>query len=539
MYWYWSSHHPWDFDFIMILVWLLIVSFTCGLLAWPVASINRTAGRLICIAGLFIDAMLILYIWIGQYGNLTAETHTGWILEYKAAWIAPLGITFHLAMDGLSLLLAALTIFLGISSVAASWNEIDENIGLFHFALMSVITGVLGIFIAVDLFLFYFFWELMLVPMFFLILIWGHENRIYAAIKFFIFTHAGSLFMLLSIIALYWISARRTGQYSFDYPGLLDASTNFGIFIILGFFIAFAVKLPVVPFHIWLPDAHTEAPTAGSVILAGLLLKTGAYGLIRFVLPMLTDTSRFLTYIALSLGLIGIFYGAIQAFGQRDLKRLVAYTSISHLGFVLLGIFAGTQTALQGAVVVMISHGLSTGALFIIAGMLQQRIGTRDLTKMGGLLPALPRMGAMTLFFALASLGLPGLANFIGEFLILAGTFEAYPWFAAVATLGFVVSSIYSLWMLYQVFHGPIQKSWEIKDIGFGEMINLSALAAALLWIGLFPQTLLTTAKMALENIKSPQSAKAEQSMQGVPNITIAEFRDIHINPAEGGNDTQ
>jgi NADH-quinone oxidoreductase subunit M len=513
----------------MILVWLLVITFASGLMAWLLARWNQSAGRLICFLGLAVDAVLVLYIWIAHYSGLTTAAGAGWILEYKSTWIAPLGINFHLAMDGLSLLLAALTVLLGICSVACSWKEINNHVGSFHFTLMAALTGILGVFTAMDLFLFYFFWELMLIPMFFLILIWGHENRIYAAVKFFIFTQAGGLFMLLSIIALYWIGVGATGQNTFDYPQLQGISMVGHFFIIIGFFVAFSVKLPVVGVHTWLPDAHTEAPTAGSVILAGLLLKTGAYGMIRFVLPLLDEASSLLTPLAIVLAVAGIFYGASMALGQKDVKRLVAYTSISHLGFVLLGIFAGTQMAWQGSVVIMLAHGLSTGALFIIIGSLQQRIGTRDMSRMGGLWAMLPRMGSMTLFFALASLGLPGLANFIGEFLVLAGTFQVYPWVAGVAAFGFVVSSVYSVWIIYRIFHGPVNKSWKTTDLRFGEMMNLSVLAAALVWIGLFPQTVLNTAKKSLENIKITQSTTVHRGTREVKNtgIKVIELEDI------------
>ena len=508
----------------MIIILLLSIIFFAGILAWVVTLWNCNAGRVVCFIGLALDAILLLYVWISRYGGFNAETNIGWILEYKTVWIAPLGISFHLAMDGFSLLLAALTVLLGISSVACSWNEIDRNVGGFHFTLMAVLTGILGVFTALDLFLFYFFWELMLVPMFFLIFIWGHKNKTYAAIKFFIFTQAGALFMLLAIVALYWISINTAGQNTFDYTRLIGMAITGHFLIVVGFFIAFAVKLPVTGVHMWLPDAYTEASTAGSVILAALLSKTGAYGIVRFMLPMTAKASS-LTLIAMVLAVVSIFYGAWTALGQKDVKRLVAYTSISHLGFVLLGVFAGTQMAFLGAVVIMIAHGLSTGALFIIIGALQERLATRDMSKMSGLWAALPRMGSMALFFALASLGLPGLANFIGEFLVLAGTFQNYPWFAGIASFGFVVSSIYSLWIIYRIFYGPFAESPKITDLRFGEMLNLSALAVVLLWIGFFPQTVLNTANAALKNIKFTQPAEIDQSLQKMNNkeIKIAE----------------
>jgi NADH-quinone oxidoreductase subunit M len=286
-------------------------------------------------------------------------------------------------------------------------------VGLFHLNLMLVLAGVTGVFLALDLFLFYFFWELMLVPMYFLIDLWGHENRHYAAIKFFLFTQLSGLLMLLAILGLHFLHKEATGEATFDYTKLLHTpmGSTAQMLLMLGFFGAFAVKLPAVPFHTWLPDAHTEAPTAGSVILAGLLLKTGAYGMIRFVVPLFPEAAAVFAPIAMTVGVIGIVYGAILAFAQTDLKRLVAYTSVSHLGFVLLGIFVWNKLALQGAVMQMICHGLSTGALFIIVGELQDRIHTRDMRRMGGLWTVAPRMGAVAMFFAMASLGLPGLGT--------------------------------------------------------------------------------------------------------------------------------
>jgi len=453
---------------------------------------------------LALDLAIILKIWLERFTRVTDPGQSAWLIELDRAWIPQLGISFHLAMDGLSLLLVLLTLFLGIASVVCSWKEIQDRIGFFHFNLMMVLGGIIGVFLALDLILFYFFWELMLVPMYFLIGIWGHENRIYAAIKFFIFTQAGGLFMLLSILGLYFIHGQNTGAYTFDYSELLGTSmaASTSMWLMLGFFIAFAVKLPAVPLHTWLPDAHTEAPTAGSVILAGLLLKTGAYGLLRFALPLFPDASLAFAPVAMGLAVISIIYGAVMAFAQTDIKRLVAYTSVSHLGFALLGIFALNAISLQGAVMQMICHGLSTGALFILVGMLQERIHTRDLNQMGGLWSSMPRMGATALFFALASLGLPGLGNFVGEFLVLMGTYKTNAFLTALAALGMVLSVIYALWMIQRAFYGPFQKVLPLPDMSIRETAITGIMAAGLLWLGLNPQPVLDTASPALSALQ-------------------------------------
>jgi NADH-quinone oxidoreductase subunit M len=365
------------------------------------------------------------------------------------------------------------------------------------------------VFLAVDLILFYFFWEIMLVPMYLLIGIWGHENRIYAAIKFFIFTQAGGLAMLAAIIGLYYVHGAGTGTYTFDYFELLGTSMapTMSLAIMLGFFIAFAVKLPAVPLHVWLADAHTEAPTAGSVILAGLLLKTGGYGLIRFVVPLFPDAAREFAPVAMILGVVGILYGAILAFAQEDFKRLVAYSSVSHLGFVLLGVFALNHLALQGAVVQMISHGITTGALFILVGMLQERIHTRDMNRMGGLWSTVPIMGGITLVFALASLGIPGLGNFVGEFLVLIGTYQADPRMAVPAAAGLVLAAVYCLWMIRRVFSGPKREDWKIPDLSVRELVLTGTMVALIVSLGLYPQPVLSTAAPALKKLESPSQA--------------------------------
>ncbi len=483
----------------MILAWLIIILVVGGLLAWLAAGLDDAWPRWISLGALVIDLCWTIVIWILPRGG------GPWLAEVSWPWIPSLGVRFHLAMDGLSLPLVALTALLGIMAVAASWTEIRARVGFFHFNLMWVLAGIVGVFLAMDLFLFYFFWELMLVPMYLLIAIWGHENRQYAAVKFFLFTQLSGLLMLLAILALYFVHGRTPVVYTFDYGELLGTAPGAAaaMLIMLGFLVAFAVKLPVVPLHTWLPDAHTEAPTAGSVVLAGLLLKTGAYGMIRFVVPLFPAAAAAFSPIAMTLAVIGILYGALLAFAQTDLKRLVAYTSVSHMGFVLLGIFAWNTLGLQGAIIQILCHGLSTGALFIIVGALQQRTGTRDLRRLGGLWSTMPRLGGVAMFFALASLGLPGLGNFVGEFLVLLGTYQRSVPLAVCAALGLIVATVYSLWIVQQAFHGPNREGWKLPDLGRREAIMMGILMAALLWLGLYPAPLFRTTEPALKTLET------------------------------------
>ena len=498
----------------MILAWLIIIPLVAGVLSWIAEQQSPRLVRWIALLAVAIDLVLVAAIWL----NAPAVTETprpGWLVEAEWAWIPRFGIGFHLAMDGLSLLMVALTLFLGLVSVACSWTEITERVGFFHANLLWSIAGVVGVFIALDLFLFFFLWEVMLVPMYFLIAIWGHENRVYSAIKFFIFTQASSLLMLAAIVGLAFVNASATGEWTFNYFDLLgiDLAPNVAMWLMLGFFIAFAVKLPMVPLHTWLPDAHTDAPTAGSVILAGILLKTGAYGLIRFVVPLFPDAALRIAPLAMALAVAGILYGAVLAFAQTDFKRLVAYTSVSHLGFVLLGVFAWNELALQGAVMEMIAHGLSTGGLFAVAGALQERLHTRDMGRMGGLWAQLPRMGAIGLFFAIASLGLPGLANFVAEFLVLLGTWSVAPVFTAIAATGLIAAAIYSLVLIQRSFHGRPRREIRAADFGRREMAYSAAMIAVLIWLGLQPQPVLDAARPTFEALGVADSAAEEGDM--------------------------
>ena len=500
------NHLHRDGDPVMILVWLIThTPFRrppfLGLQEGTVTP-GRDGSRL---------SMMVAesHHWRGSVGRVYRRPRhrSGpgmWFVEVRAAWIPQLGISFHLAMDGISLLLIVLTSLLGIMAVLSSWSEIGQRVGFFHFNLLFTLAGITGVFLSLDLFLFYFFWELMLLPMYFLIALWGHEQRMYASLKFFIFTQLGGLFMLMAILGLVVIHSHTTGTLSFDYMDLLGTSMNPGSAMLLfaGFLAAFLVKLPAIPVHTWLPDAHTEAPTAGSVVLAGLLLKTGAYGLIRFVVPLFPDASLQLAPWGMALGVLGIIYGAVLAFAQTDLKRLIAYTSISHMGFVLMGVSAGDEIALQGVMIQIICHGVSTGALFMLAGALQERMHTRDLARMGGLWSKVPRMGVVGLFFALASLGLPGLGNFIAEFLILLGVSKVSMVMAAFAAIGFIMSTVYSLWMVWRIFFGEQPETWSISDYTAREMIPMAVLIVVIVWIGLFPQTVIDTARSGLINIE-------------------------------------
>jgi len=499
----------------MILVWFIAILAVGGAACWVVARWSTAVCRWIALAATAADFVLSLALWIRNYPvNLLRQQY--WLLQVNWTWFNDAGIHFHLAIDGLSLLLVVLTFFLGIVSVLASWTEIREGVGFFHLNLLWVLAGITGVFLAVDLFLFYFAWELMLIPMYFLIAIWGHERRVYAAVKFFLFTQLSGLLMLISILALYFIHHSATGVYSFEYSDLIGTSMplHVAVWVMLGFFIAFAVKLPMVPVHTWLPDAHTEAPTAGSVILAGLLLKTGAYGLLRFVVPLFPTAAHWFSPVATILAVIGILYGAVLAFAQTDLKRLVAYTSVSHLGFVLLGIFVWNKLALEGALITIIAHGISTGALFVLVGALQERIHTREMDRTGGLWQTIPRLSGAAMFFVMASIGLPGLGDFVGEFLILLGTYKVSVGLTVAAAIGVLFSTLYGLKFIQRALHGSNNHHWELHDLFAREVVIIAPMILILLWLGLFPQPVLNTFTATMDKLQQTASQQ-QQAYEG------------------------
>jgi NADH-quinone oxidoreductase subunit M len=483
----------------MILTWLLVILLVGGVLAWLAERVHRDLPRWIALGSTLTTLVLMTTLW--EENPASTVLASSWILRVELPWIPQWGVSFALALDGLSLLLLLLTFFLGIMAILASWTEIKTKTGFFYFNILWVLAGISGVFLTMDLFLFYFFWEVMLIPMYFLIGIWGHANRTYAAYKFFIFTQASGLLMLLSILGVYFVHGSQTGQYTFNYFELLNTtfSPETGWWLMAGFLAAFLVKLPVVPFHSWLPDAHSEAPTGGSVILAGLLLKTGAYGLLRFVIPLFPEAAQSFAPWAMLLGVVGILYGAMLAYSQTDLKRLVAYTSVSHMGFVVLGVFSFNIWAYQGVVMQMITHGISTGALFILAGFLYQRLHTRDIRQMGGFWSDIPRMGVIAMVFSMASLGLPGLGNFIAEFLTLVGSWQAHKTLTVFATLGLVAATAYSLRIMQRIFLGHDNTEQILKDLSPREMLITLPLVALILWLGVYPQPVLNRARPSLE----------------------------------------
>jgi NADH-quinone oxidoreductase subunit M len=490
---------------MLVLLGLLLVG---GVMAWLAERIAPALSRWVSLA---VVAVALLYL-LGMVaalpeGSLQLTPNPGdgssWLLYLHIDWIPRFGIALELAMDGLSLLLLLLTLLLGLVAIVSSWSEIDFKPGLFQANLLWTLAGVCGVFLAMDLVLFFLFWEVMLIPMYLLIAVWGHENRAYAAMKFFIFTQVSGLFMLLAIVMLAWQGQASNGALSFSYFDLLGLPLQGpGAWVMmLGFFLAFTVKLPGFPFHTWLPDAHTQAPTAGSVLLAGILLKTGAYGLLRFCIPLFPDISAQFAPVAMGLGAAGVIYGALLAFAQSDFKRLVAYSSVSHMGFVLLGLYAWNNLALQGAVMQMVAHGVSTAALFMMAGALQHRLHTRDMRRMGGLWHQAPRMGACAMFFAVASLGLPGLGNFVAEFLVLAGLFAVQPWLTAIAALGLITAAVYALWMMQQAFQGKPDEQRQMDDFNAREMLAMGAMVVALIGLGIYPQPVLDLAQPVLDGL--------------------------------------
>ncbi|MEN6571138.1 MAG: NADH-quinone oxidoreductase subunit M [Anaerolineaceae bacterium] len=456
-------------------------------------------------------AVFGISLWVlGKFDAANAEAQ----MVINLPWFTLGGnpIAFHLGVDGLSILLLLLTTFLTPIAILSTWKAVQENVKGFMIFFLLLEMGMVGVFLALDMVLFYIFWEFTLVPMYFLIGLWGGERRIYATMKFFLYTMAGSILMLAGIL---WVGLQYGG---FDMTALTKAGgipVSAQMWLFAAFGLAFAIKVPVWPLHSWLPDAHVEAPTAGSVILAGVLLKMGTYGFLRFNIPLFPQATLTLAPYMAVLGIIGILYGALVAYRQKDVKKLVAYSSISHLGFVILGMFALNQLSVEGALLQMVNHGLSTGALFLIVGMLYERRHTRQLEDFGGLWKVTPVLGSLALVVTLSSAALPGLNGFVGEFSILSGAFGSKvlgsPWFAGAATLGVILAAVYLLHMYQKVFLGPVThaENASLKDLNVREILTLAPILIMIFWIGLAPQTFLNLISPAVEKLVSAVSTAA------------------------------
>ncbi len=423
------------------------------------------------------------------------STQAAMQFEEIGTWLPTLGIGYHMGIDGISLLLILLTTLLTAVSILASFTAITNRVKMYMVTFLLLETGMIGVFAALDLVLFYIFWEVMLIPMYLLIGVWGGPRRVYAAVKFILYTVAGSLLMLVGILYLYFHHYEATGIYTFDLLRLYDTPLGVGAerWLFAAFALAFAIKVPMFPFHTWLPDAHVEAPTAGSVILAGVLLKMGVYGYLRFAMPLFPNAAIYFAPWMIGLAVIGIVYGALVSMVQRDIKKLVAYSSVSHLGFVMLGLFALNTQGLQGGILQSINHGLSTGALFLAVGILYERRHTREISEFGGLSETLPWFAALFLIVCLSSIGLPGLNGFIGEFLILLGAFRASPYVSALAATGVILAAVYLLWMFQRVMFGPIKndKNRGLPDLSRREFWTLAPVLLFIVWIGVYPNTFL------------------------------------------------
>jgi NADH-quinone oxidoreductase subunit M len=486
-----------------------------ALLAWPLVAaalvllVPAPRAKYVALFATLIEFALSVPLW-WQFAPVAGMQ---FVADY--AWISPWGIRYTVGVDGISLFLVLLTTFLMPLSVLGSWSSITKREGGFYALLLVLTTGMIGVFVALDLFLFYVMWEVMLIPMYFIIGVWGGENRLYAAIKFFIYTMFGSLLMLVAILVLYFHVGRITGIYSFGYTHLLGNLGGLGSlawWLFGAFFLAFAIKVPMFPFHTWLPDAHVEAPTAGSVILAGILLKMGTYGFLRFALPFFPTValSETVQLVIVTLSLVGIIYGGLVAMVQPDFKKLIAYSSVAHLGFVMLGIWALTLQSVQGALLVMINHGISTGALFFLVGMMYERRHSRLIDAYGGIAKVVPLFAAILTIVSLSSIGLPGTNGFVGEFLVLLGSFRTYPVATALATTGVIIAAAYMLWALQRVLFNPLDKheNEKLTDLTPRELAVLIPLLACILWIGVYPKPFLTRMEPAARQLIEQVRAK-------------------------------
>jgi len=488
--------------------------------AFLIALLPDRFARQIALGVTLLESLVALGLW------WAFDPGAGMQLRSAFAWIPQYGISYNVGVDGLSVFLVILSALLMPLCVLSSWNYIEQRRRGYYALLLVLLTGMIGVFIALDLFVFYVFWEIMLIPMYFLIGVWGGKNRLYAAIKFFIYTFAGSLLMLVAILTIVWSRSQLTGEFSFGYDELLAYAATGALgplkpWLFLAFAIAFAIKVPVFPFHTWLPDAHVEAPTAASVLLASVLLKMGTYGFLRFAIPFFpAEAFTPLTQaIVVSLAVIGILYGALVALVQPDVKKLVAYSSVSHMGFVLLGIWAMTVQGVQGAIIVMLAHGLSTGALFFLIGMLYERRHTREISAFGGIARVMPAFSTVLVIVALSSIGVPGTNGFVGEFLVLIGSYTPHPTAVTLAATGVIFAAAYLLWAVQRVVFNKLDKpeNEALTDLTPREWAILVPLLAGILWLGLYPTPILRRTEPAAQAIVDQVELVIPRSTPALP----------------------
>ena len=513
---------------------LTVVTFlplATGLVLLLFRNLPETVWKAAALASTTLTFLLSLALWTGY-----DATEPGYQFVEYTTWLPAFGVHYFVGIDGMSLLLVVLTTFLMPIVLLGAWNDVGKQVRTFVFMNLFLETGMLGAFVSLNLFQFYVFWEVMLVPMYFIIGIWGGPRRIYAAIKFFLFTMVGSLLMLIAILVLYVLHQQQFGVVSFDLvappsggvPGLLDTVVPLAgqavwwktqPWLFAAFALAFGIKVPMVPFHTWLPDAHVEAPTAGSVILAGVLLKMGTYGFVRFALPLFPNASEHFAPLIFGLALAGITYGALVAMVQADVKKLVAYSSVAHLGFVMLGIFAMNEEGLEGSILQMVNHGLSTGLLFLLVGMVYHRRHTREIAAFGGIAKPMPVFALLFGIAAMSSIGLPGLNGFVGEFLILVGAFAASPWAGAVAASGVILAAAYLLWAYRRMFFGPVEnpENRSLIDLDWRERFVALALLVPIIWIGVYPNPFLRRLDASVGDLLHQMEKKKTASIEYVP----------------------
>jgi NADH-quinone oxidoreductase subunit M len=490
---------------------LSVITFLPGVAGLALLFVPRRSVGTLRLASLAVP-LVTFGLSLPLYFGFDADA-IGYQFEENRRWMPTLGVAYHIGIDGISLLLVLLTTFLMPLALASTWGAIEDRFKEFVATMLILETGMLGVFVSLDLFLFYVFWEAMLIPMYLIIGIWGGPNRVYAAVKFILYTMVGSVLMLVAILALYYQYGAATGRYTFDVPVLAQYVMAPGLaqnLMFLAFALAFAIKVPLFPFHTWLPDAHVEAPTAGSVVLAGVLLKMGTYGFLRFCLPFFPDASLAFGPAVFALAVIGVVYGAWVSTVQPDMKKLVAYSSVSHLGFVMLGLFTLNRQGLVGGIIQMVNHGLSTGALFLMVGMIYERRHSRLIADFGGLWRVVPAFSALFLVVALSSLGLPGLNGFVGEFLILVGTFQRSPWLAALATSGIIFAAVYLLWMYQRVIFGDLthEANKGLRDLTTREWAVLVPVVALIVWIGVYPAAFTGKTEATVEALIAQVQAK-------------------------------